>query len=81
MPQTKINKTQVKFSIFDLVDIDSSFDGVVRFRGVYSGTTFPTISNPRKGDMIIWEETGDITYIKTYIYTGSLWYMISSYHM
>ena len=75
---TKIKHGQIKISITDLPLIDTSFDGIMRFRGVFSGSSFPNVSNPRKGDLLIWEDSNEM-YVKTYIYTGSVWYLMGGY--
>jgi hypothetical protein len=67
---TKIKSGQIKITITDLPLIDSSLDGVMRFRGFYTQTTFPNVSNPRKGDLIIWYNG---TTLSIYIYDGTQW--------
>jgi hypothetical protein len=67
---TKIKGNQIKITITDLPTIDNSLDGIMRFRGLYSGTTFPDVLNPRRGDLIIW--SNGIT-LSIYIYDGTQW--------
>jgi hypothetical protein len=58
---TKIKSNQIKNNDNRFtVTIDSSLDGVMRFRGVYTQTTFPNVSNARKGDLIIWSQWNNI---------------------
>lgn len=75
---TKIKSGQIKITIVDLPLIDNSFDGIMRFRGVYSGSNFPSISNARKGDLIIW--SNGIT-LSIYIYDGTQWVQASGMNL
>jgi hypothetical protein len=75
---TKIKGNQIKITIADLPTIDGSLDGVMRFRGVYTQTTFPNVSNPRKGDLILW--SNGIT-LSIYIYDGTQWVQASGMNL
>jgi hypothetical protein len=75
---TRIKSSQIRLTITDLPTIDSSLDGVMRFRGVYSGATFPSISNARKGDLIIWSNG---TTLSIYIYDGTQWVQASGMNL
>jgi len=58
--------------------IDDSLDGVMRFRGVYSGAAFPNVPSPRRGDLIIWDN--EIT-LSIYIYDGTRWVQASGMNL
>jgi hypothetical protein len=75
---TKIKSNQIKITINDLPLIDNSLDGVMRFRGVYTGSSFPSISNARKGDLIIWNN--GIT-LSIYIFDGTQWVQASGMNL